>query len=533
MAEPPPRVGADRPVAAGPAQSLAPFHSILWDGAEVPLEPKEIEPPAYFSDLNLDQLVGAITAGHDEYRLEPFFYGHLESEAAVGYRHQVFRDLQETAVAQDLRAFAKSMAQMRERLGQAAKMHYPYQRKRWFLDAVGVYCDAVAELAGRLREVALGSPGMRAFSEYLSAYAAGPPFQALRAETHQLEADLGQLTYTLHIRGSRITVGRYQEEADYSAEVEATFLKFSQHEPTDYRVAFSNWPDMNHIEAAVLDRVALLFRDVFNALDHFCVSRRDYADPAVLRFDREVHFYLAYLDQMARLEAAGLNFCYPEVSASSKAVLAESTFDMALAEKLVGESLPVVTNDFELQGAERVFVVTGPNQGGKTTFARTFGQLHHLAGIGCPVPGARAKLMLFDQLFTHFAREEDPEARRGKLEDEMVRVQAICRAASARSVVILNEIFTSTTLGDARFLGRKVLERVFELDVLCVYVTFVDELASLSPRVVSMVSSVDPENLARRTYKVVRRPADGLAYADAVAALHGLTYRRLRERLEQ
>ena len=97
--------------------------------------------------------------------------------------------------------------------------------------------------------------------------------------------------------------------------------------------------------------------------------------------------------------------------------------------------------------------------------------------------------------------------------------------------MILNEIFTSTTVHDARFLGTKLLTKVMQLDALCVYVTFIDELASLGEQVVSMMSTILPSNPAERTYKVVRKPADGLAYAMAIAEKYDLTYQRLHDRL--
>jgi DNA mismatch repair protein MutS len=505
--------------------------SILFDREEDVAAPDADEAPACFGDLHLDQILSGLAEGREEYRLAPLFYRPLHSVETVRYRHHVLRDLERDEVLQPVRSFAGGMTEMRKHLALVDKLHYARQKQRWFLAAVSLYCEVVAEFAGALAALELESPGLRSLREYLATYTAADAFTTLSAETQKRTDELAAITYEVLIRGNRVRVSEYGDETDVSEEVEHAFAKFRQGAVADHRVRFREYAEMNHVEAQILDLVAKLFPEPFAHLADYCTRHDSYLDDTIARFDREVQFYLGYLDYIAPLKHRGLAFSYPRVSGRSKEIGATATFDLSLATKLLHEDAPIVCNDFQLTGSERVLVVSGPNNGGKTTFARTFGQLHYLASLGLPVPGRDARLFLPDQIFTHFEREEDIETLRGKFEDELFRIHAILEDATTDSVLIMNESFGSTTLRDAIVVGTEVMKQIIELDVLCVFVTFVDELASLSDSTVSMMSTVVPDDPAVRTFKVVRKPADGLAYAAALAEKYGLTTDSLRRRI--
>jgi DNA mismatch repair protein MutS len=513
------------------------FESILY--LEKPLNTIQ-EAPVYFHDLNLDQIVDTVTSGKQEYDLKPFYYTPLCDADAVRYRQEVMRELEGPDLYKSVHSFAsrvysvyKGMQTINKNLSQPDSYTCNYLEKGRLLDAVNTYCNAVESLVQGLASLNLKSRGLSAFFRYLADYADSEAFQTLRSETGALKANLFAIRYCMLIKNNSIRVRKYEGETDHTVEIEQIFEKFKQGDVQDYRQRLSEEPYAMHVEAGVLNLLAKIYSEIFSTLDRYCAKNKNFIDQTIAVFSREIQFYISYLEYIEKFKKNGLHFCYPEVSNENKNVYDYDGFDLALAGKLISAKSPIVCNDFNLNGSERIIVVSGPNQGGKTTFARTFGQLHHLASIGCPVPGRDARMFLFDSVFTHFEKEEDISNLSGKLQDDLIRMHDIMEHATPDSIIIINEILSSTTLDDAVSIGKKLMSEIVQQDTLCVCVTFLDELASYSEKCVSMVSTVVPEDPARRTYKILRNPADGLAYAMYIAKKYRLTYDCLKERIQE
>jgi len=182
------------------------FHSILFNRPGNSGDVDEREEPSFIADLNLDQVLESMTAGRGEYNLKPFFYAPLRDVEAVHYRHEILRDLEKKTVFESVGDFARKMREMRKHLAQAQKIHYKYQKERWFLDAVEIYCGAVSTLTEELTCLDVQSRGFLAFREYLTNHTDSDGFTALAGETQKLQDALADVRYCIHIKGNRITV---------------------------------------------------------------------------------------------------------------------------------------------------------------------------------------------------------------------------------------------------------------------------------------------------------------------------------------
>ncbi len=533
LAPPDPALG--RGAAGPPSPALrtgpAPFPGLLDPAGRSDAPGAGRTSPSVLRDLNLDQIVAALQRTREAYDLGPLYESPASSPDVVTYRQDVARELERPDLRAAALAFTQGMREVRAALATAERRYHPLQRARVRLEAARAYVRHVAGFAGALDEMPVRASGWEGFRDFLRAYVASGPFRTLRSEADAVEALLAEIRVVVHLKGRRGEVRPYRGEPDYGLEVERTFERFERTAEKEYRFRWPESPDLDPVETEIVERVATLFPEAFGRLAALDGPASHCLDPTVARVDREIQFFLAYQELTEPLRIRGRSFVYPEIALAGEGEKVEGLFDLALATREDRGALPIVPNEYALAPPEQMLVVTGPNQGGKTTFARAFGQLHHLAGLGLAVPAAAARVRLPDRILTQFGGEERLDQVRGRLEDDLRRLKEILEASTPSSVVILNESFSGATVQDALALGTEILRRFLARGVIGVCVTFLDELSRLGPGTVSLVAEVSPQDPNIRTFHLARRPADGQAYARALAERHGLAYATLRRKM--
>ncbi|GAB4420658.1 MAG: DNA mismatch repair protein MutS [Anaerolineae bacterium] len=260
----------------------------------------------------------------------------------------------------------------------------------------------------------------------------------------------------------------------------------------------------------------------------------------------ELAFYVGGVRLVERLRAAGLPTCRPEIAPQAERVCTlHDAYNVALALRRLArsESADLVLNDVRFGPKGRIFVLTGPNQGGKTTYTQAVGLAQVLAQAGLHVPARQARLSPADGIYTHFPLEEQPQAGTGRLGEEAQRLHDIFAHATPYSLVLLNEALTSTSPGESLYLAREVLRALQRLGARAIYATHLHDLAAGvsalnaesvgdSP-IVSLVSlaeengSADAAQSFRQTYRIVPGPPRGHSYAREIAARYGLSFEQI------
>lgn len=188
----------------------------------------------------------------------------------------------------------------------------------------------------------------------------------------------------------------------------------------------------------------------------------------------ELAFYIGCLNLREKLSGAGEPLCVPvPLPAATLALAARGLYDPSLGLRLGGRA---VGNDVAADG-KRLIMITGANQGGKSTFLRSIGlaQLMMQAGMFAAAESFTASVS--DGVFTHFKREEDATMEQGKLDEELSRMSAIAGDITGGGLLLCNESFSSTNEREGSEIARQIVRALLESGVRVFFVTHLFDLA--------------------------------------------------------
>lgn len=475
-----------------------------------------------FLDLNLDLLFDEIFGQETTYCCDM-----PDSLEAVIERQELMQELEDEEVEEAVRKLLAGVRKAQEYEENAGLLGEGDGYASWHLKAAVAYYQALDECMAFLEERQELSTGIQKFVDSCRGILEEPDYCRNHDLAIRTQEALSKLRYGMRIEKECITILPEKEE-DLIADLSQKFpMQFELPDRLPRLLPGSG--EATKLERQIFSYLEKRNPDVFREMRLFAKECKVLVSETILRYCEEFSFYLSFLAFRRSMESSGHAFCYPKFCENGMEV--SDGYDLALAMKNQMERKETVSNTYYFEGKERFFVVTGPNQGGKTTFGRSVGQLIYFANMGFPVPAKKAVLPYFSGIVTHFSVEESMESGRGKLKEELVRLAPIMHGEQKNVFVIINELFTSAATYDATQMGKRVMEHFLKQNCYGIYVTHVDELAKESEEIVSLVASVGGGSEHIRTYKIVRHPASGKGYAETIVKQFGLGYDDIVRRL--
>jgi DNA mismatch repair ATPase MutS len=200
----------------------------------------------------------------------------------------------------------------------------------------------------------------------------------------------------------------------------------------------------------------------------------DHVTSFFVQLRAELAFYVACLNLYSTLLQKGYATCLPvPLPASDTALTGRALYDVSLALTLEGRA---VDNDVNADG-KRLVVVTGANQGGKSTFLRSVGLAQLMMQAGMFVAAREYRANVAEGLFTHFKREEDATMISGKLDEELRRMSRIVDQIQPGAILFANESFASTNEREGSDIGEEVVRALNQAGVKVLLVTHLYDLA--------------------------------------------------------
>lgn len=244
----------------------------------------------------------------------------------------------------------------------------------------------------------------------------------------------------------------------------------------------------------------------------------------------DIRFYLQLARFARTLLKKGQPICFPEIDENSTNVEICGVYNLRLTARSVEN---IVKNDFSFSRGEKLYILTGPNRGGKTMLTQGVGIAALLAALGLFVPATSYKGYLFDNILTHFPADENLSLDLGRLGEEATRIKQIVMSASENTLVLLNETYSSTSAYDGLYLAKDLMHVLKQKNVPTIFNTHIHELARCTDEmnewegtsdIVSLTMEIaDNEN----TFRVLRSAPSSSSFARNIALKYGVTYEQM------
>ena len=253
----------------------------------------------------------------------------------------------------------------------------------------------------------------------------------------------------------------------------------------------------------------------------------------------EFEFLQKATNLMRALKVKGNNLCVPVIRPAAERVYrAVALYNPAVALKVDD---PIVTNDLIFDENATIYVLTGPNRGGKSVITCAMGLSQAMTHLGMFVPADEAEISPVDGIFTHFPTGADDTIDKGRLGEECARLGEIFDNVTAESLVLLDESLSSTGSYEASYIASEVLAGLSRVGCHCIFSTHLHELAAEIDRINerakkeggapidTLVAGI--EEAGKRSFRILRAKPDGKSYARDIARKYGLTYDNIIEKI--
>lgn len=425
---------------------------------------------ALIQDLELPTLFNAMARG-DTFLFEVAKQSMLSSVAdldTISYRQQMLQDcLKNASIVKDLYTISVTAIEGEKKnyLGYLGK--YPDMLLRRSMEVLQVF----VELLKKLRRIAdehastFESAGFIRFFTMLQQELNDDYFASIYQHFNDLKfhngvlmsAELGQgnkvVNYTL--RQSPDTKRRWIERIFADKPPAYSFTIDDRDETGTRALAELKDRGVNHAANA-------LAQSVDHLLSFFTLLRTELA------------FYIGCLNVHEQLVQKGMPVTFPLPAASGERRHAfQGLYDLTLA---FTTSQRVVSNTVNADERELV-IITGANQGGKSTFLRSIGLAQLMMQCGMFVPAEAFQANVSTGLFTHYKRKEDATMKSGKLDEELKRMSALVDAITPDSLLLFNESFAATNEREGSEIARQIISALLEKRIKVFFVTHLYDFA--------------------------------------------------------